>query len=65
MSNARPAGNAWVSAAPLRDRAAHHARCAAIEPEFERGFVFDSYANRCGKGAYRTVARYERFRACR
>lgn len=51
-----------VSAAPFRDRVVHHALCAVIEPLFERGFVFDSYANRKGKGAHRAVVRYERFR---
>ena len=51
-----------VSAAPFRDRVVHHALCAVIEPIFERGFVFDSYANRRGKGTHRSVVRYERFR---
>ena len=51
-----------VSAAPFRDRVAHHAFCAVCEPLFERGFIFDSYANRTGKGSHRAVARYERFR---
>ena len=51
-----------VSAAPFRDRVVHHALCAVIEPLFERGFVFDSYANRRGKDTHRAVARYERFR---
>jgi retron-type reverse transcriptase len=40
----------------------HHAICAIIEPLFERGFIFDSYANRVGKGTHAAVARYERFR---
>ena len=52
-----------VSAAPFRDRVVHHALCVVIEPLFERGFVFDSYANRPGKGTHRAVARYERFRS--
>ena len=52
-----------VSAAPFRDRVVHHALCAAIDPVFERGFVFDSYANRRSKGTHRAVARYERFRS--
>ena len=51
-----------VSAAPFRDRVVHHALCAVIEPLFECGFVFDSYANRRAKGTHRAVARYERFR---
>jgi retron-type reverse transcriptase len=51
-----------VSAAPFRDRVVHHAICAAIEPLFERGFIFDSYANRSGKGTHGAVARYEGYR---
>jgi RNA-directed DNA polymerase len=51
-----------VSAAPFRDRVVHHALCATIEPIFERGFIFDSYANRKAKGTHRAVDRYERFR---
>lgn len=51
-----------VSAAPFRDRVVHHAFCAVCEPLFERGFIFDSYANRVGKGTHRAVCRYERFR---
>ena len=51
-----------VSAAPFRDRVVHHAFCAVCEPIFERGFIFDSYANRLGKGSHRAVARYEKFR---
>ncbi len=48
-----------VSAAPFRDRVVHHALCAVVEPIFERGFVFDSYANRRGKGTHKAVDRYE------
>jgi RNA-directed DNA polymerase len=51
-----------VSAAPFRDRVVHHALCTMIEPLFERGFIFDSYANRIGKGTHAAVARYEMFR---
>ena len=51
-----------VSAAPFPDRVVHHALCAVVEPFFERGFIFDSYANRKGKGTHRAVARYEQFR---
>ena len=32
------------------------------EPIFERGFIYDSYANRKGKGTHRAIARYEAFR---
>ena len=51
-----------VSAAPFRDRVVHHAFCGIVEPLFERGFIYDSYANRRGKGTHRAIARYERFR---
>jgi retron-type reverse transcriptase len=51
-----------VSAAPFRDRVFHHALCAVVEPLFERGFIFDSYASRAGKGTHRAIARYEQYR---
>ena len=44
-----------VSAAPFRDRVVHHAFCAVCEPIFERGFIYDSYANRIGKGTHRAA----------
>jgi RNA-directed DNA polymerase len=53
-----PAG----SAAPFRDRVVHHALCAVVEPIFELGFIFDSYANRAGKGTHKAIARYECYR---
>ena len=51
-----------VSAAPFRDRVVHHAVCNVVEPLFERGFIYDSYANRVGKGTHKAVTRYEKFR---
>ena len=51
-----------VSAAPFRDRVVHHALCSVVEPIFERGFIFDSYANRLGKGTHKAIWRYERYR---
>jgi retron-type reverse transcriptase len=50
-----------ISAAPFRDRVAHHALCNVIEPIFESGFIFDSYANRKWKGTHRAVDRYTEF----
>jgi len=44
-----------ISAAPFRDRVVHHALCNVIEPLFERGFVFDTFANRAGKGNHRAL----------
>lgn len=46
-----------ISAAPFRDRVVHHALCNIIEPIFERKFIFDSYANRKGKGTHRALDR--------
>jgi hypothetical protein len=51
-----------VSAAPFRDRVVHHALCAVVGPIFEHGFIFDSYANRIGKGTHRAIARFEQYR---
>ncbi len=50
-----------ISAAPFRDRVVHHALCNLIEPIFERGFIFDSYANRVGKGTHRALNRAQTF----
>ena len=50
-----------ISAAPFRDRVAHHALCNVIEPLFERRFISDSYANRVGKGTHRALDRCQEF----
>jgi retron-type reverse transcriptase len=50
-----------ISAAPFRDRVVHHALCNLIEPIFERSFIFDSYANRVGKGTHRALDRCQAF----
>lgn len=50
-----------ISAAPFRDRVVHHALCNVIEPIFERSFVFDSYANRVGKGTHAALDRAQHF----
>lgn len=50
-----------ISAAPFRDRVVHHAVCNVIEPLFERRFIFDSYANRAGKGTHRALNRCQEF----
>jgi retron-type reverse transcriptase len=51
-----------VSAAPFRDRVVHHALCAVIGCIFAKGFIDDSFANRCGKGTHKAIGRYEHFR---
>jgi RNA-directed DNA polymerase len=50
-----------ISAAPFRDRVVHHALCNVVEPLFERRFIFDSYANRVGKGTHRALDRCQQF----
>ena len=50
-----------ISAAPFRDRVAHHALVRVIEPLFERSFITDSYANRVGKGTHRALDRCQAF----
>jgi hypothetical protein len=50
-----------ISAAPFRDRVVHHALCNIIEPIFERSFIFDSYANRKGKGTHRALDRAQQY----
>lgn len=50
-----------ISAAPFRDRVVHHALCNVMEPLFERRFIFDSYANRLGKGTHRALDRCQEF----
>lgn len=46
-----------INAAPFRDRVVHHALMNMIEPLFERQFIFDSYANRKGKGTHAALDR--------
>ena len=53
-----------ISAAPFRDRVAHHALVRVIEPLFERRFIHDSYANRVGKGTHRALDRGQQFARC-
>ena len=50
-----------ISAAPYRDRVVHHAVCRVVEPVFDRTFIFDSYANRLGKGTHRALDRCTAF----
>lgn len=50
-----------ISAAPFRDRVAHHALVNVIEPIWERRFICDSYANRIGKGTHAALDRCQQF----
>ena len=50
-----------ISAAPFRDRVVHHALVQLLEPIFEPGFIFDSYACRRGKGTHRAINRAQTY----
>lgn len=50
-----------IRAAPFRDRVAHNALCNIIEPILDKGFIYDSYACRIGKGTHTAVKRLEEF----
>ena len=50
-----------IRAAPFRDRVAHHAIVAVVDPLFERGFISDTYACIRGRGQHAAVERYRRF----
>lgn len=51
-----------ISKSDFRDRIVHHALCNIIEPIFDRTFIYDSYANRLGKGTLAAVKRFDRFK---
>ncbi|MBL8724793.1 MAG: group II intron reverse transcriptase domain-containing protein [Planctomycetes bacterium] len=46
-----------ICAAPFRDRVVHQALVQCIEGPFERGFVYDSYSCRIGKGTHAALQR--------
>ncbi|MBN2197629.1 group II intron reverse transcriptase domain-containing protein [Candidatus Wolfebacteria bacterium] len=50
-----------IKVAPFRDRVAHHAVCNILNPIFDRGFIYDSYACRVNKGARKAVLRLTSF----
>lgn len=51
----------FISKATVKDRVVHQAVVQVIEPLFEKQFIFDSYASRCGKGTHAAVERLEQF----
>lgn len=50
-----------ISAANFRDRVVHHALCNIILPIFESRFIYDTFANRKGKGTLATLKRFDFF----
>jgi len=49
-----------ISAAPFRDRVAHHCLCNIIDPLFDRSFLPQNYANRKRKGLHAALKRGSR-----
>lgn len=46
----------------FRDRIVHHAICNILEPIFEKRFIYDSFANRQGKGTLKAIERFDNFK---
>jgi len=51
-----------ISKSDFRDRVVHHALCNIIGPIFDKLFIYDSYANRIGKGTLKAVQRFDVFK---
>jgi RNA-directed DNA polymerase len=50
-----------INKSAFRDRIVHHALCNIIAPLIEKQFIFDSFANRKGKGTFKAIERFETF----
>ncbi len=50
-----------ISKSAFRDRIIHHALVQVIEPIFDKIFIYDSCANRIGKGNLFALKRFEKF----
>ncbi len=46
----------------FRDRIIHHAICNILEPILEKRFIYDSFANRKGKGTLNAIKRFDKFK---
>lgn len=51
-----------ISESAFRDRIVHHAIHNVIEPFFDKSFIYDSYANRKGKGTLKALERFDHFK---
>lgn len=51
-----------ISIPAFRDRIVQQALLQAIEPVFEKSFIFDSYAFRIGKGTHSALERFDEFK---
>jgi len=52
-----------ISKSDFRDRIVHHALVRVIEPIFDKSFIYDSCANRKGKGNLFALKRFELFKS--
>jgi len=51
-----------ISKSDFRDRVIHHAVCNIIEPILDKTFIYDSCANRKGKGNLFAIKRFDKFK---
>jgi len=51
-----------ISKSDFRDRVIHHALVRVIEPIFDKGFIYDSCANRVEKGTSFALKRFDKFK---
>lgn len=51
-----------IGKSAFRDRVIHHALCNVIEPLLEKRFIYDSFANRKGKGTLKALERFDEFK---
>ena len=51
-----------ISKSDFRDRVVHHALVGVIEPIFDKGFIYNSCANRIGKGNLFALKRFDLFK---
>jgi RNA-directed DNA polymerase len=51
-----------ISKSDFRDRVIHHALIKIIEPIFDKTFIYDSCANRKGKGNLFAIKRFDEFK---
>jgi retron-type reverse transcriptase len=51
-----------IGKSEFRDRVVHHALVRVIEPVLDKTFIFDSFANRKGKGVHAALKRFDNFK---
>jgi len=51
-----------ISKSTFRDRVVYHALCNIIVPVLSSSFIYDSHANRVGKGTHKALERFDEFK---